>query len=155
MKNEVKHTAHSSYRCEYHIVFAPKYRRKVIYKELRRDIGEILRKLCSQMKVEIIEAEACPDHIHMLVSIPPYMSVAQFVGTLKSKSALMIFDRHANLKYKYGNRHFWARGYFCDTVGKNERIIQEYIRDQLEKDVMEDQISLKEFTDPFTGKKSK
>ena len=102
------------------------------------------------MKVEIIEEEACPDHIHML-----YMSVAQFVGTLKSKSALMIFDRHANLKYKYGNRHFWARGYFCDTVGKNERIIQEYIRDQLEKDVMEDQISLKEFTDPFTGKKSK
>ena len=155
MKNEVKHTAHSSYRCEYHIVFAPKYRRKVIYKELRRDIGEILRKLCSQMKVEIIEAEACPDHIHMLVSIPPYMSVAQFVGTLKSKSALMIFDRHANLKYKYGNRHFWARGYFCDTVGKNERIIQKYIREQLEKDVMEDQISLKEFTDPFTGKKSK
>ena len=155
MKNEVKHTAHSSYRCEYHIVFAPKYRRKVIYKELRRDIGEILRKLCSQMKVEIIEAEAYPDHIHMLVSIPPYMSVAQFVGTLKSKSALMIFDRHANLKYKYGNRHFWARGYFCDTVGKNERIIQEYIRDQLEKDVMEDQISLKEFIDPFTGKKSK
>ena len=155
MKNEVKHTAHSSYCCEYHIVFAPKYRRKVIYKELRRDIGEILRKLCSQMKVEIIEAEACPDHIHMLVSIPPYMSVAQFVGTLKSKSALMIFDRHANLKYKYGNRHFWARGYFCDTVGKNERIIQKYIREQLEKDVMEDQISLKEFTDPFTGKKSK
>ncbi len=155
MKNEVKHTAHSSYRCEYHIVFAPKYRRKVIYKELRRDIGEILRKLCSQMKVEIIEAEACPDHIHMLVSIPPYMSVAQFVGTLKSKSALMIFDRHANLKYKYGNRHFWARGYFCDTVGKNERIIQKYIQEQLEKDVMEDQISLKEFTDPFTGKKSK
>ena len=137
------------------IVFAPKYRRKVISKELKRDIGEILRKLCNQMKVEIIEAEVCPDHIHMLVSIPPYMSVAQFVGTLKSKSALMIFDRHANLKYTYGNRHFWARGYFCDTVRKNERIIREYIRDQLEKDVMEDQISLKEFIDPFTGKKSK
>ena len=155
MKNEVKHTAHSSYRCEYHIVFAPKYRRQIVYKELRRDIGEIFRKLCSQMKVEIIEAEACPDHIHMLVSIPPYMSVAQFVGTLKSKSALMIFDRHANLKYKYGNRHFWARGYFCDTVGKNETKIREYIREQLEKDVMEDQISLKEFIDPFTGEKSK
>ena len=155
MKNEVKHTAHSSYRCEYHIVFAPKYRRKVIYKQLRADIGEILRKLCSQMKVEIIEAEACPDHIHMLVSIPPYMSVAQFVGTLKSKSALMIFDRHANLKYKYGNRHFWARGYFADTVGKNERLIQEYIRDQLEKDFSEDQISIKEFMDPFTGEKRK
>ena len=153
MKNEVKHTAHSSYRCEYHIVFAPKYRRKVIYKSIKRDIGEILRKLCTQMKVEIIEAEACPDHIHMLVSIPPYMSVAQFVGTLKSKSALMIFDRHANLKYKYGNRHFWARGYFVDTVGKNERIIKEYIQEQLEKDFSEDQISIKEFIDPFTGKK--
>ena len=153
MKNEVKHTAHSSYRCEYHIVFAPKYRRKVIYKTIKRDIGEILRKLCTQMKVEIIEAEACPDHIHMLVSIPPYMSVAQFVGTLKSKSALMIFDRHANLKYKYGNRHFWARGYFVDTVGKNERIIKEYIQEQLEKDFSEDQISIKEFIDPFTGKK--
>ena len=153
MKNEVKHTAHSSYRCEYHIVFAPKYRRKVIYKELRADIGAILRKLCNQMKVEIIEAEACPDHIHMLVSIPPYMSVAQFVGTLKRKSALMIFDRHANLKYKYGNRHFWARGYFVDTVGKNERMIQEYIRDQLERDFSEDQVSIKEYMDPFTGNK--
>ena len=153
MKNEVKHTAHSSYRCEYHIVFAPKYRRKVIYKELRADIGAILRKLCNQMKVEIIEAEAYPDHIHMLVSIPPYMSVAQFVGTLKSKSALMIFDRHANLKYKYGNRHFWARGYFVDTVGKNERMIQEYIRDQLERDFSEDQVSIKEYMDPFTGNK--
>ena len=110
MKNEVKHTTHSSYRCEYHIVFAPKYRRKVIYKQIRKDIGEIFRKLCNEMKVEIIEAEACVDHIHMLVSIPPYMSVAQFVGTLKSKSALMIFDRHANLKYRYGSRNFWAEG---------------------------------------------
>ena len=100
MKNELKHTAHSSYRCEYHVVFAPKYRRKVVYGEIKKDIGEILRKLCNEMKVEIIEAEACPDHIHMLVSILPYMSVAQFVGTLKSKSALMIFDRHANLKDK-------------------------------------------------------
>ena len=110
MKNEVKHTAHSSYRCEYHIVFAPKYRRKVIYGELKGDIGVILRKLCNEMKVEILEAEACADHIHMLVSIPPYMSIAQFVGTLKSKSALMIFDRHANLKYKYGSSCFWYRG---------------------------------------------
>ena len=115
MKNELKHTAHSSYRCEYHVVFAPKYRRKVIYNEIKKDIGEILRKLCNEMKVEIIEAEACPDHIHMLVSIPPYMSVAQFMGTLKSKSALMLFDRHANLKYKYGNRNFWCRGYYVDT----------------------------------------
>ena len=136
MKNEIKHTAHSSYRCEYHIVFAPKFRRKVIYGELKKDIGVILRKLCNEMKVEIIEAEACPDHIHMLVSIPPYMSVAQFVGTLKSKSALIIFDRHANLKYKYGNRHFWCRGYFVDSVGKNEKKIREYIRNQLEEDYM-------------------
>jgi putative transposase len=132
-------------------VFAPKYRRKIIYKEIRRDIGEIIRKLCNEMKVEIIEAEACPDHIHMLVSIPPYMSVAQFVGKLKSKSALMIFDRHANLKYRYGNRNFWCRGYYVDTVGKNAKIIQEYIRNQLEEDFAADQVSIKEYTDPFTG----
>ena len=155
MKNEVKTTAHSSYRCEYHIVFAPKYRRKVIYGEIKSDIGVILRKLCNELKVEILEAEACPDHIHMLVSIPPYMSIAQFVGTLKSKSALMIFDRHANLKYKYGNRSFWCRGYYVDTVGKNERMIREYIRNQLEEDLASDQISLKEFVDPFTGEKNK
>ncbi len=155
MKNEVKHTAHSSYRCEYHIVFAPKYRRKIIYRSLRKDIGEIMRKLCNEMKVEIIEAEACPDHIHMLVSIPPYMSVSQFTGTLKSKSALMIFDRHANLKYKYGNRSFWCRGYYVDTVGKNEKLIREYIRDQLEEDYTKDQISMKEYIDPFTGSREK
>lgn len=115
----------------------------------------ILRKLCEQENVEIIEAELCPDHIHMLVSIPPNMSVAQFVGYLKGKSALMIFDRHANLKYKYGNRHFWCRGYYVDTVGKNEKKIAEYIREQLQSDIMEDQISLKEFVDPFTGEKNK
>ena len=155
MKNEVKHTAHSSYRCEYHIVFAPKYRRKVIYKEIRKDIGEIFRKLCNEMNVEIIEAEACVDHIHMLVSILPYMSIAQFVGRLKSKSTLMIFDRHANLKYKYGSRSFWARGYFVDTVGKNERMISDYIRNQLAEDYEKDQMSLKEFTDPFTGERVK
>ena len=151
MRNEIKSTAHSKYRCQYHIVFAPKYRRKVIYKELRADIGQITRKLCEEKKVEIIEAQACPDHIHMLVSIPPYLSVAQFVGFLKSKSALMIFDRHANLKYKYGRRNFWARGYFVDTVGRNEKVIKEYIKNQLEEDYMADQISLKEYTDPFTG----
>lgn len=154
MKNEIQHTAHSSYRCEYHIVFAPKYRRKVVYGQIKADIGEIIRKLCKQMKVEIIEAEACPDHIHMLVSIPPYMSVAQIVGTLKSKSALMIFDRHANLKYKYGSRSFWCRGYYVDTVGKNEKVIKEYIKNQLEEDLASDQISLKEYIDPFTGKKN-
>ena len=153
MKNEIKSTAHSKYRCQFHIVFAPKYRRKVIYKELRADIGQIIRKLCDEKKVEIIEAQACPDHIHMLVSIPPYLSVAQFVGFLKSKSALMIFDRHANLKYKYGRRNFWARGYFVDTVGRNENAIKEYIKNQLEEDYMTDQISLKEYIDPFTGSK--
>ena len=153
MKNEIKRTAHSSYRCEYHMVFAPKYRRKVIYNEIKKDVGEILRKLCNEMKVEIIEAEACPDHIHMLVSIPPYMSIAQFVGTLKSKSALMIFDRHANLKYKYGNRTFWCRGYYVDTVGKNEKAISNYIRNQLEEDFAKDQISIKEYMDPFTKNK--
>ncbi len=155
MKNELKQTAHSTYRCEYHIVFAPKYRRKIIYKEIKRDVGEILRKLCNEMKVEIIEAEACPDHIHMLVSIPPYMSVAQFVGTLKSKSALMIFDRHANLKYRYGNRNFWCRGYYVDTVGKNAKVIENYIRNQLENDLATDQITMKEYIDPFTGSKNK
>ena len=153
MKNEIKSTAHSKYRCQFHIVFAPKYRRKVIYKELRADIGQIIRKLCDEKKVEIIEAQACPDHIHMLVSIPPYLSVAQFVGFLKSKSALMIFDRHANLKYKYGRRNFWARGYFVDTVGRNEKAIKEYIKNQLEEDYMTDQISFKVYIDPFTGSK--
>ena len=155
MKNEIKHTAHSSYRCEYHIVFGPKYRRKEIYGKLRKDIGEILRKLCDEKGVEIIEAKACPEHIHMLVSIPPHLSVAQFMGFLKSKSALMIFDRHSNLKYKYGRRNFWSRGYFVDTVGKNERVIQEYIKNQLERDYVQDQVSLKEYIDPFTGNKCK
>ena len=136
-------------------MFAPKYRRKVIYGQIRADIGVIMRKLCNELKVEILEAEACPDHIHMLVSIPPYMSIAQFVGTLKSKSALMIFDRHANLKFKYGNRSFWCRGYYVDTVGKNERMIRDYIRNQLEEDLASDQISFKEYTDPFTGEKRK
>ena len=154
-KNEVKSSAHSKYRCQYHIVFAPKYRRKEIYGQIKKDIGEILRKLCEQKGVEIIEAEACPDHIHMLVSIPPHLSVSQFVGYLKGKSSLMIFDRHANLKYKYGNRHFWCRGYYVDTVGKNKRIIAEYIRNQLEEDYAADQISLKEYIDPFTGSKNK
>ena len=155
MKNEIKSTAHSKYRCEYHIVFAPKYRRKEIYGQLKKDIGEILRKLCEQKGVEIIEAEACPDHIHMLVSVPPYLSIAQFMGFLKGKSSLMIFDRHANLKYKQGQRSFWCRGYFVDTVGKNETAIRNYIRNQLEEDYAKDQISLKEYTDPFTGSKNK
>ena len=155
MKNEIRSTAHSKYRFEYHIVFAPKYRRQVIYGQIKKDIGEILRKLCEQKDVEIIEAEACPDHIHMLVSIPPHLSIAQFMGYLKGKSSLMIFDRHANLKYKYGQRSFWCRGYFVDTVGKNETAIRNYIRNQLEEDYTKDQMTLKEYTDPFTGSKNK
>ena len=147
--------SHSKWRCKYHIVFAPKYRRQIIYKKLRRDIGKILRTLCENKKVNIIEAECCPDHVHMLVEIPPHMSVSKFMGYLKSKSALMIFDQHANLKYKYGNRHFWARGYYVDTVGKYETVIAEYIRNQLQEDIMNDQISMKEFVDPFTGHKNK
>ena len=153
--DDINSLSHSRWRCKYHIVFAPKYRRQVIYKEIKRDIGTILRKLCEMKDVEIIEAELCPDHVHMLVSIPPSMAVASFVGCLKGKSSLMIFDRHANLKYKYGNRHFWARGYYVDTVGKNEKKIAEYIRQQLQEDIMSDQISLKEFVDPFTGKRNK
>ena len=151
MANQTNSMAHTKWMCKYHIVFTPKYRRKVIYKTLRKDIGQIFRKICSELKVEILEAEACPDHIHMLVSIPPYMSVAQFVGTLKSKSALMIFDRHANLKYKYGNRNFWCRGYYVDTVGKNAKKIQEYIQNQLKNDLEYDQLTLNEYIDPFTG----
>ena len=154
-KNEIKSLAHSKYRCQYHIVFAPKYRRKEIYGQLKKDIGEILRKLCEQKGVEIIEAEACVDHIHMLVSIPPHISISQFMGYLKGKSSLMIFDRHANLKYKYGSRHFWCRGYYVDTVGRNKKVIAEYIRNQLEEDNASDQISFKEYIDPFTGAKNK
>ena len=154
-KNTVNHSAHSTWRCQYHIVFAPKYRRKVIYGQLKADIGYILRKLCEEKKVEIIEAEACADHIHMLVSIPPHLSVAQFMGYLKGKSTLMIFDRHANLKYKYGSRHFWCRGYYVDTVGKNKQAIAEYIRNQLVEDEMMDQMTIKEYVDPFTGDKNK
>ena len=154
-KNEIKSSAHSKYRCQYHIVFAPKYRRKEIYGQIKRDIGEILRKLCEQKGVEIIEAEACVDHIHMLVSIPPHISISQFMGYLKGKSSLMIFDRHANLKYKYGTRHFRCRGYYVDTVGRNKKIIAEYIKNQLEEDNASDQISMREYTDPFTGAKNK
>jgi putative transposase len=143
--------AHSKWRCKYHIVFAPKYRRQVIYGKIKTDIGAILRKLCEFKGVEIIEANLCPDHIHMLVSIPLKISVSQFVGYLKGKSSLMIFDRHANLKYKYGNRQFWCKGYFEDTVGRNKEAIEKYIREQLQDDVVADQLCLKELIDPFTG----
>ena len=143
--------AHTQWNCKYHIVFAPKFRRQIIYGRLKVSIGRILRELCERKHVEIIEANACPDHIHMLLKIPPKMSVADFMGYLKGKSSLMIFDQHANLKYKYGNRHFWCRGYYVDTVGRNEKVIQEYIKRQLEEDQRIDQLSLIEYTDPFTG----
>lgn len=136
--NDNHSLSHSKWNCKYHIVFAPKYQRQVVYGQLKADIGKILRTLCEQKKVNIIEAEACPDHIHMLVEIPPNISVAQFMGYLKGKSSLMIFDRHANLKYKYGNRHFWCRGYYVDTVGKNKKAIEEYIRNQLTEDIAND-----------------
>ena len=151
-KNSLSHT---SWNCKYHIVFAPKYRRKAIYGKIRVDIGKILRLLCERKGIQIIEAECCPDHIHMLVEITPKYSVSQIVGYLKGKSSLMIFDKHANLKYKYGSRHFWCRGYFVDTVGKNKKSIEEYIRTQLQEDIEEDQISLKEYIDPFRGNKNK
>ena len=152
--SDINSLSHSKWRCKYHIVFAPKYRRMAIYGEIKQDIGKILRQLCENKGVTIIEAELCKDHVHMLVEIPPSMSVSQFVGYLKGKSSLMIFDRHANLKYKYGNRHFWCRGYYVDTVGKNEKIIKEYIQNQLQEDIMNDQLSLKEYIDPFTGSKN-
>ena len=152
--NDNKSLSHSKWNCKYHIVFAPKYRRMMIYGQIKVDIGKILRKLCEQKGVEIHEAECCPDHIHMLVSIPPSLSVSQFMGYLKGKSSLMIFDRHANLKYKYGNRHFWSRGYYVDTVGKNKKAIEEYIRNQLQEDIAADQVSLKEYIDPFTDSKN-
>ncbi len=144
--------AHTMWECKYHIVFAPKYRRQVIYGKLKKDIGKILRELCDRKGIEIIEAELCPDHVHMLVRIPPKLSVSQVMGYLKGKSSLIIFDRHANLKYKYGSRHFWCRGYYVDTVGKNAKRMQEYIRRQLQEDATADQISMKEYIDPFTGK---
>lgn len=147
--------SHCVWNCKYHIVFAPKYRRKVIYDKIKTDIGQILRKLCKWKGVEIIEAELCPDHIHMLIKIPPKYSVATFMGYLKGKSTLMIFDRHVNLKYKYGRRQFWCEGYYVDTVGRNERVISEYIKKQLEDDHMHDQISMSEYIDPFTGIKNK
>lgn len=147
--------AHTTWECKYHVVFAPKYRRQIIYGQIKKDIGRILRLLCTRKGVEIIEAEACPDHIHMLLRIPPKYSVSDIVGYLKGKSSLMIFERHANLKYRYGNRNFWCRGFYVDTVGKNEKKIQDYIRGQLQEDIISDQLTLKEYVDPFENKKEK
>ena len=155
MKLDTDSLAHTKWNCKYHIVFAPKYRRRVIYGKIKADIAKMLRKLCEYKQVEIMEAEACKDHIHMLVSIPPKYSVSQIMGYLKGKSSLMIFEKYANLKYKYGNRHFWCRGYYVDTVGRNKKAIAEYIRNQLQEDISYDQMSLAEYVDPFTGKQVK
>ena len=155
MKLDTDSLAHTKWNCKYHIVFAPKYRRQAIYGKIKADIGIMLRKLCEYKQVEIIEAEACKDHIHMLVSIPPKYSVSQIMGYLKGKSSLMIFEKYANMKYKYGNRHFWCRGYYVDTVGRNKKAIAEYIRNQLQEDISYDQMSLVEYVDPFTGKQVK
>ena len=151
MKLDTDSLAHTQWNCKYHIVFAPKYRRQIMYGKIKSDIGMMLRKLCEYKGIEIIEAEACKDHIHMLVSIPPKYSVSQIMGYLKGKSSLMIFEKYANLKYKYGNQHFWCRGYYVDTVGRNKKAIEQYIRNQLQQDYEDDQLSIKEFVDPFTG----
>ena len=144
--------SHTKWKCQYHIVIVPKYRRKAIYGKLRQDIGVILRKLCEYKHVEIIEAHAMPDHIHMLLSIPPKLSVGEFMGYLKGKWSLMIYEKYANLKYKYGNRHFWCRGYYVSTVGRNRRAVEQYIRNQLQEDIAADKMSITEYVDPFTGK---
>jgi len=153
MGNDVNSLSHTSWNCKYHIVFAPKYRRKVFYGEKRREIGAILRQLCEWKGVKIIEAEVCPDHVHMYVSMPPKLSVSSFMGYLKGKSTLIIFERHGNLKYKYGNRVFWCRGYFVSTVGVNTATIEKYIREQEKQDQIEDSLSKKEYEDPFKGSK--
>ena len=152
LMKDIDSLAHTKWRCQYHIVFAPKYRRQIIYGKYKAAIGKILRRICERCEgVEIIEANACEDHIHMLVTIPPKLSVSRFMGILKGKSSLMIFDQFANLKYKYGNRHFWCRGYYVDTVGRNKEAIKKYIANQLQEDKLYEQLSMKEYIDPFTG----
>ncbi|MEF9893909.1 MAG: IS200/IS605 family transposase [Anaerorhabdus sp.] len=147
--NDDSSLSHTRWNCKYHIVFIPKYRRKAIYGKLKADIGSILRQLCEYKGVEIVEAHAMSDHIHMLVKIPPKIAVSNFMGYLKGKSSLMIFERHANLKYKYGNRNFWAKGYYVTTVGLNAKTVEEYIRNQEKEDMIQDNLSKKEFKDPF------
>ena len=143
--------AHTKWFCKYHIVFTPKYRRKIIYKQIKADIQQIIRDLCKWKGVEILEGHMMPDHIHLLLSIPPKYSISSFMGYLKGKSAMMIFDMHSNLKYKFGNRHFWATGYYVSTVGLNESTIAKYIREQDAHDQMVDKISIKELENPFKG----
>ncbi len=152
MANKAYSLAHTKWMCKYHIVFTPKYRRKAIYNQYRNDLGEILRDLCRHRDVEIIEGHLMLNHVHMLVMIPPKLSVSSFMGYLKGKSALVMFDRHANLKYKYGNRHFWAEGYYVSTVGLNDATIAKYISEQEAHDIAMDRLSVKEYKDPFEDK---
>ena len=154
MAHDLQSLAHTPWNCKYHIVFAPKYRRMVFYGEKKREIGKILRQLCEWKGVEIHEAEVCPDHIHMLVSIPPKVAVSSFMGYLKGKSSVLIYEKFGELKFKYRNREFWCRGYYVDTVGRNKEKIAAYIRNQLNEDIMADQLSFKEYIDPFTGSKN-
>ena len=149
--NTTNSLAHTKWNCKYHIVFAPKYRRKIFYGEKKQEIGKVLRQLCEWKGVKIIEAEVCPDHIHMLVEIPPKISVSSFMGYLKGKSSTILYEQFGELKYKYRNREFWCKGYYVDTVGKNSKRIEEYVRNQLQDDITTDKISLKEYVDPFTG----
>ena len=152
MKLDVSSLSHTKWECKYHVVFAPKYRRQIIYGKIKQDIGLMLRKLCAYKEIEILEAEACKDHVHMLLSIPPKYSISQVMGYPKGKSSLMIYEKYANLKYKYGNRHFWCRGYYVSTVGRNKTAIETSIRNQLQEDHAEEQLTIKEYVDPFTGK---
>ena len=149
--NDTNSLAHTTWNCKYHIVFAPKYRRKVFFGQKRKEIGAILRLLCEWKQVEIIEAEVCPDHIHMLVKIPPKLSVASFVGFLKGKSSILIYQKFANMKFKYRNREFWCRGYYVDTAGKNDIKIKEYIANQLKEDKMMEQMTIQEINNPFAN----
>ena len=147
--NDTNSLAHTTWNCKYHIVFAPKYRRKVFFGQKRKEIGAILRQLCEWKNVEIVEAEVCPDHIHMLVKIPPKESVSGFIGFLKGKSSLLIYQKYANMKFKYRDRTFWCRGYYVDTVGKNTQKIKEYIANQLKEDKLTEQMTITEVIDPF------
>ena len=152
MEKDIASLQHTTWRCQYHVVFAPKYRRMAIYGQIRADIGQIMRKLCEQKGVEIIQAQACPDHIHMLVEIPPKIAVSSFMGYLKGKSSTMLYEQFGELKYKYRNREFWCKGYYVDTVGKNESRIAEYIENQLKEDEMGEQLTMSQYG-PFTGGK--
>jgi len=149
MANKLNSLAHTKWLCKYHIVFTPKYRRKMIYNQYREELREIMTLLCKYKGVEILEGHLMPDHVHLLVSIPPKLAVSNFVGYLKGKSALMMFDKNANLKYKFGNRHFWSVGYYVSTVGLNEATIRKYIRDQEKADIAQDKLSTREHEDPF------